>query len=442
MNENDQLARHSGLARAWWAALAESGCVPAAAREPQQLLGALAAELAAAVNGDALDAEVGERAGAALVAAGLTAAPVLGVSARVLSELATHCRKPDATARLAMLLAAFGQGYGAALHRARCRNPVSVEAAVADARRAADERFKIVFDHAAVAIAVGDTTGRLVDANRGLADMIGVPIERLLGASVYDFAHPDDRAAIEALVYENLVPSGSGTVKLEQRIQRADGSYGWASFAITFVKGSGGQADYLLAVGEDVTERHEMQDELTRQARHDPLTALPNRRHLVEQLDAMIAQAGDQDRVGLCFLDLDGFKQVNDHHGHGVGDRLLTAVADRFRRGTGADGQLIARIGGDEFVALIPHADAARVAAVSDTLLATLDEPIAVGDNLLRVSASIGSVLGPVAGADAEALLDAADTALFRAKADGKNRWVLHSQDLRADACPDNDGSS
>ncbi|MFJ9370506.1 diguanylate cyclase domain-containing protein [Nocardia sp. NPDC101769] len=394
----------------------------------------MSAELTTELNREDFDAEVGARVGAALVDAKLTSLPVLSVSARMLSGLTEYCRRPDAASRLAVLLAAFGRGYGAALHQAQCRGRLSVEAAMGNARRAAEERFKVVFDNAAVAIAVGDTTGRLIDANRGLAEMIGVPIDRLRGASVYDFAHPDDRDAIEALVYEKLVPTGEGTVKLEQRIQRADGSYGWASFAITFVKGTDGRADYLLAVGEDVTEQHEMQDELQRQARHDPLTSLPNRRHLVEQLDVMIAQAGDDDQLGLCFLDLDGFKQVNDHYGHGVGDRLLSAVADRFRQGTRDPGLFIARIGGDEFVALIPKADAAQLAAVSDTLLATLSEPIIVGDNMLRVSASIGTVLWPVVGADAETLLDAADTALFRAKAAGKNRWVLHSHEVRADA--------
>ncbi|MVU77524.1 diguanylate cyclase [Nocardia sp. ET3-3] len=403
------------------------------APDAQRLLGDLIAELVAVLDSEPFDVDAAAKAGAALVDARLTSPVVLPVAARVLSGLSEFRTGPDVSARLAVVLTEFGRGYGAAVQQAQARGRLSIETAMAQARAAAQDRFRVVFDNAAVAIAVGDTTGRLVDANRAFADMIGTPIERLRGVSVYDFAHPDDRAGIQALVFEQLVPAGDGTVKLEQRIQRADGSYGWASFAITFVKGVGGQPDYLLTVGEDVTERHRMQEELHHQARHDPLTELPNRRHLIEQLDLAIDQAMAYDQVGLCFLDLDGFKQVNDHYGHGVGDRLLSAVAERLRAGLSEHGHLLARIGGDEFVALIPAADVDHVAAVAEQLLATLIDPITFDGTALQVSASIGAVVAPVAGADADALLDAADTALFRAKLDGKGRWVMHSHDLRAD---------
>ncbi|UFS96048.1 diguanylate cyclase domain-containing protein [Nocardia huaxiensis] len=399
------------------------------------MLTGLVADLLAGLHSELFDPSVGASTGAALVDARLTADAVLPVSAGVLAGLAAYTSHPEATPRLAMLLAAFGQGYGRALADARWAGRKSVEQAMSEAQRAADERFRVVFDNAAVAIAVGDMDGCLVDANRGLADMIGVPVEALRGISVYDFAHPDDRDGIRAVIYDKLVPAGAGTVKLEQRIQRADGSYGWASFAITFVKGAAGHADYLLAVGEDVTERHRMEDELHWQARHDPLTGLPNRRQLVERLEGAIGLAGDDDQVGLCFLDLDGFKNVNDHYGHGAGDRLLTAVATQLRASVPEHGVLVSRIGGDEFVALIPPpADQDRVAAVADSLLSSLEEPITVGHNRLRLSASIGAVVAPVSGADAEALLDAADTALFRAKADGKGRWVLRAHSARPGA--------
>ncbi|WP_051187476.1 sensor domain-containing diguanylate cyclase, partial [Nocardia tenerifensis] len=302
------------------------------------------------------------------------------------------------------------------------------------ARRAADDRFRAVFDNAAVAIAIVDTDLTLLDANPGLADMIGRPVDALRGASVYDFAHPDDRGYLRTMVYERLVPNGKGTVRLEQRLVRADGSDGWAAFAITFVKGVGRQPDYLLAVGEDVTEQHRLRDELHRQARHDLLTGLPNRRHLLERVEAMIATAGARDRVGLCFIDIDGFKDVNDRYGHGTGDRVLAAIATRLRDSVAERGCPVARIGGDEFVAIVPPpADAADVTAIATGLQAALADPVSIGPLRLRVSASIGAVLTPVADTQAESLLDAADTALYRAKADGKDRWVLHTLETRAD---------
>ncbi|WP_330229458.1 diguanylate cyclase [Nocardia sp. NBC_00508] len=412
------------LANSWWQALQAvtggSVFVPA----PEILLLDLVEELVSGLEAEPFDAGVGARVGAALASAGFVAPGIPSASAQALFELAD--RAPTSGRRLAALLAAMGQGYEAHL-RAHEEQPAE---AAGEATRAADERFRVVFDNAAIAIAIGDTDGTLLDANRGLADMIGVPVDTLRGVSVYDFAHPNDRDGIRTLVYERLVPAGQGTVRLEQRIRRADDSYGWAAFAITFVKGADGHSDYLLAVGEDVTEQHRMREELHRQARHDPLTGLPNRRHLIERIDEMIASAGNGDRAGLCFVDIDRFKHVNDRYGHGTGDQILTAVAARLQDSVRGSGCLIARIGGDEFVALIPPpASDHRVAAVANSLLEALVDPIIAGDRRLRMSISIGAVVTAVAGADAESLLDAADTGLYRAKADGKGRWVLHILD-------------
>ncbi|WP_280261597.1 GGDEF domain-containing protein [Nocardia abscessus] len=412
----------ASMANLWWRALQAVAEGSVSVPDPELVLRGLVEELIRALEAEPFDAGAGLRVGAALAAAGLVGPGVPSASAQVLYGLAEQGAVADRGRRLAALLAAVGQG-----HEAQSR---SHEEAASDAARAADDRFRVVFDNAAIAIAIGDTDGTLLDVNRGLAEMIGVPVDTLRGVSVYDFAHPNDREGIRTLVYDKLVPSGEGTVKLEQRIRRADDSYGWASFAITFVKGVDGQSDYLLAVGEDVTEQHRMREELHRQARHDPLTGLPNRRHLIERIDAMIADARNGDRAGLCFVDIDRFKHVNDRYGHGTGDQILTAVAGRLQDSVRGSGCLVARIGGDEFVALIPPpASDHRVATVANSLLEALVDPITAGDRRLRMSISIGAVVTAVAGADAESLLDAADTGLYRAKADGKGRWVLHILD-------------
>ncbi|WP_216897759.1 GGDEF domain-containing protein, partial [Nocardia alni] len=207
---------------------------------------------------------------------------------------------------------------------------------------------------------------------------------------------------------------------------------GWAEWAVTLVPETGGRAAYLLVVGEDTTQRRALQAELRRQARHDPLTGLPNRRQLVDTLSQIIVDADPDDRIGLGFIDLDGFKAVNDTYGHGVGDRLLAAVANRLIAAVD-DEVILARVGGDEFVVLLePQCDSRRVAAVAEALLGALAEPIEVDEHQLRISACIGAVVTPVSGADAEKLLDAADAGLYRAKAAGPNRWVLHSIDITA----------
>lgn len=294
-----------------------------------------------------------------------------------------------------------------------------------------DGLFRRIFDNAAVPMAIGDTEGVLVYANQSLADMIGVPVERLCGISVYQFAHPDDKEEINNVVFATLAQAREGTVNLERRLVRADGNIRWVGFAITYVKGFGEQPDYLLAIGEDVTERHQLQAELHRQAYHDALTGLPNRRHLLERIQTLAAEGGT-DRLGLCFVDLDRFKEVNDDYGHSIGDHVLCTVASRMRDSVASYDCLVTRLGGDEFVVLVlPPADHSTVNAVSDHLLSALATPIAIGSHLLRISASIGAIITTLSTTPATALLDAADRELYDAKNRGKEQCVLRLLDTR-----------
>ncbi|MEU6561422.1 GGDEF domain-containing protein [Nocardia nova] len=150
------------------------------------------------------------------------------------------------------------------------------------------------------------------------------------------------------------------------------------------------------------------------QARHDPLTGLANRLLLTERLAGLAARG--EDRLGICLLDIDNFKIINDGHGHAVGDAVLLAVADRLRASV-RDSDLAGRLGGDEFVVLIgPPNDQLSVAGVAARLRAAFDAPIVVGDEEFAVSASIGVTVGPVT-ADPDHLLRTADTQMYRAKA-------------------------
>ncbi|MFG3698500.1 putative bifunctional diguanylate cyclase/phosphodiesterase [Micromonospora sp. NPDC047620] len=165
------------------------------------------------------------------------------------------------------------------------------------------------------------------------------------------------------------------------------------------------------------------------QATHDPLTDLPNRALFTERLSAAIdSPAPGGERVGVCFLDLDRFKVVNDSHGHQVGDGLLATVADRLRRAIG--GHLVARLGGDEFVVLVERTTGTDdVVAVAEAALAAVREPVLVDGHELCVSASIGIVERQVAGTSPGDLMRAADSTLHWAKAAGGARWALYDAD-------------
>lgn len=409
--------RRSVWAAQWHDAL---GVLGATARRPQlpTTLGRLVGEFAAAVDADPFDGAAGAAIGRALAHAlpWDPAVPVL--SAPVLAQLAAATGRGDAAARASNVLAALAHGYDRARTAAQQDRP-----GAAEADRAAADRFRVVFDNTAVAIGIADTRGVLIDANQCLAAMLGAPVETLRGMPVHHFAHPADLEDIHARVFGELVAARKGSVRIEGRGLAPAGDTRWAAFTVTYVPGGDGQDDYLLAVGEDVTERRLLQDELRRQALHDPLTGLPNRRQLLGLLHTAAGSATDNACAGLCFADLDDFKQVNDTYGHRVGDEVLRAVGARLRRHLRRHDCTLARIGGDEFVVFLPPpVDEVRLASTADTLRSALTVPVVIDDLRITLSLSVGAVLAPLAHTPADTLLDAADRRLYLAKTQRRHR--------------------
>jgi diguanylate cyclase (GGDEF)-like protein len=193
------------------------------------------------------------------------------------------------------------------------------------------------------------------------------------------------------------------------------------------------QLDLLSRSFEDMTQRLSAAQSL---AEHDPLTQLPNRRQLFARLATAIEHAAATDScVGVFFLDLDNFKNVNDSLGHAFGDRVLRAIAERLRECIGEHQGFAARLGGDEFT--VVHAGATDLASIQQLgreLVRSLQRPLSVDGRELVISASVGASLYPDHAAEAESLLRAADTALFRAKALGRNQLTLFSPELLAAA--------
>ena len=431
------------LATRWCRELAGTSFVAMSVAAVEDLLAGQVAALTVAVARGQECTDAGFAAGAALVRAGFTAPEVVAMSAKVLEDLpgAAGCDDPNGRRRLVRLVGGLGAGYATALRDLALSQQEAIREAALEARdeaeaasRASQARFRAVFDHAGVAIAMGDAQGRLVEANPALGGMLGIEADRLRGRKVFEFLHPDDVAAIQSKVYDRLGRPGAAghTARLEARFRRADRTWGWTRLAVSIVPGEQDQTPYLLAIGEDVTEQHRLAAQLRHQARHDPLTGLANRTQLYERIDRALTTSDPHRRVGLLFLDLDGFKSVNDTWGHLVGDRLLVAIADRLNAHVTAAGHLAARVGGDEFVVFVddwqrsgPDSPAGRLA---EQIMALLAEPIHVGGHQLHVTASIGVVDRPAAAADTETLIQAADASLYRAKRDGRGRWVAFDE--------------
>ncbi|MBW7901917.1 MAG: PAS-domain containing protein [Rhodocyclaceae bacterium] len=183
----------------------------------------------------------------------------------------------------------------------------------------------------------------------------------------------------------------------------------------------------------DVTERKRSEEQVRNMALQDALTRLPNRLNLNEQIERALApRAGHAETFALLFLDLDGFKGVNDSLGHDAGDALLTQVAGRLRE-TVRETDTVARLGGDEFVVLLRDADGDETAPrIAEAIIARLAEPFALDATTARIGTSIGIAVHPRHGAHREALLKAADEAMYRAKAAGRGTWrMAESKDGR-----------
>jgi diguanylate cyclase (GGDEF)-like protein/PAS domain S-box-containing protein len=381
-------------------------------------------------------------------------APALGVGAAL---VAAHCTDPGALPRslgvvdsYLVLYCSPGEEFGAEESRARCaRLQHSIAAGFAEAlrertlaeqeaiscaalraqaeaekaRHASEALFRAVFEGAAIGIGIADMDGNIVDVNNALTQMFGGIEDHVRSRRVTDWVHPEDAPGVWTLQRE-LARGERDHYQVDKPYYRNDGTVLWTNLTVSLLRDTAGEPQYMLALMEDITERRLLNEQLQYEATHDALTGLPNRSLFFERLGAALAARHGVARFGLCYLDLDGFKAVNDSLGHAVGDQLLVAVADRLQTCLTSPDQLIARIGGDEFVALIVDPETQEdVTALAHRILEVLAEPVRLDGRDLSVRGSIGIVDGPAGELGPAEVLRSADITMYRAKAAGGNRY-------------------
>lgn len=288
-----------------------------------------------------------------------------------------------------------------------------------------ESRFRTIFDAAGDAIFIHDATdGHLIDVNHRMCEMYGCTREQALQATPTTFSAnsaPFDPEHARAWLEK---AASSGPQSFDWLARRYDGEEFWVE--VNLRRADIGAEKRIIAVVRDISERKRLQHELEFLAHHDPLTKLPNRMLLADRLQQALAQTQRaQCLLAIAYLDLDGFKQINDTHGHKTGDRLLTMVAQRLKEQTRA-GDTLCRLGGDEFVILLGNlATIDECNQIIGRLLGVIAAPYPIDDLTLRVSASIGLTLYPFDNADTETLLRHADQAMYVAKQSGRNRSHL-----------------
>jgi diguanylate cyclase (GGDEF)-like protein/PAS domain S-box-containing protein len=242
------------------------------------------------------------------------------------------------------------------------------------------------------------------------ADLVG---NRLLSFS--DLVHPADRGWVGSEIHDTL-KSGERSI-LEYQIVCADGQVKWISEKSQGIRDEAGNVVMLEGIIDDITDRKRSEERLAFLAQYDVLTGLPNRSLFYDRLrQAVVRAKREQNMVGLLFLDLDRFKQINDSLGHAAGDRVLRVVADRLK-GFLREVDTIARLGGDEFTVIIEGVtDPEQVASVAEKIKAALGEAVVLDGHDMLVSASVGITLYPQDAEDIENLIKNADIAMYHAK--------------------------
>ena len=294
--------------------------------------------------------------------------------------------------------------------------------ATIDALTASTDVFESFFDRARIGLALADLTSRYVRVNETYAALLGQAPEDLIGVPFAQVLHPDDRPA-KNLRTELLLTGAESSLEAEERYVALDGRTLWVLHTVSLVRGDDGRPQWFAVSAQDISERRRAEEDLrsltatlAERAVRDPLTGLANRVLLEERLRAALSRdARDGRCTALLFLDLDGFKAVNDRHGHAAGDAVLSTIAARLRAEV-RPADTVARIGGDEFVVLVEGATTTGVQALGDRLAAKVAEPVAFGSINLQVGVSIGTALAQGGDAEPQALLALADSRMYAEK--------------------------
>ncbi|WP_460723711.1 diguanylate cyclase domain-containing protein [Nocardia heshunensis] len=409
-----------------WAAMLDGAVAPTLTRtQVEQLLESFSARLIAAVRGTA-DMTVAREAAAALVAANYRDPLAVHRSVLVLCKDLVEAVCPELDCkdywpvreRATDLAAEFAAEFTAGLRNAAlAEQETTLSAALTAAREAearrhlSEARFQAIFEGASVGIGTVDiNTGTVVDVNNAMAETLGVPADLMPGRSVADILGPANIGEAFGL-FQRLISGEIDRFRFETDHTKPDGTHTIIDLSMTIVRDTDGRPRFLIGVTVDITDRKQLADQLWYDAHHDSLTGLPNRMLFFDRLTAASGQ------VGVCYLDLDGFKEINDRRGHTAGDRVLRDVAQRLQAALPPNG-VVARLGGDEFIVLVENCTGqAELDTVAENLLAALRDPFDVAGLLVTVGASIGTALVDTDATAIDELMHAVDTAMYRDKA-------------------------
>ncbi|HEY8718274.1 PAS domain S-box protein [Pengzhenrongella sp.] len=323
----------------------------------------------------------------------------------------------------------FTDSTGSVAGRIASARVVQAEHEALELLARSERRFRLAMESAPGGMALVDLDRRFVEVNPALCRMLGRDQQWFLARGLSDVLTTADDA-LDVLLHAEALADGHSSATGEIALVCADGTSRWVQHSVGVLRGDDAAPRSFVSQFVDITGSRMAREELHFQATHDALTLLANRRELLTRADAILAaEPRTGTRLAVLFLDLDGFKPINDAHGHATGDRVLVAVATRIAAQV-RGGDVVARVGGDEFVVLLPAVhtvtDAQRIAA---KITRSVARPIDVGALEVQVTLSIGLALADP-GDSTDDVLQHADHALYRAKRSGRARTVTFDPDV------------
>lgn len=305
---------------------------------------------------------------------------------------------------------------------------------VETALRESEARFRLLAENMSDLVCLHEPDGRYLYVSPSCETLLGFSSKELIGLTPYHFFHPDDLEHIQLEAHRPILRGDP--ISTTYRFRKKSGDYIWLETLATPILNESGQVIQLQTASRDVTERVTVQAQLTHDTLHDTLTNLPNRVLFMKQVELALKQANHRADYlfTVLFIDLDHFKLVNDSLGHLIGDQLLVAIA-HIIEGCLRPNDMVARLGGDEFTILLDDTpDLTVVTKIVERIQGSLNIPLMLEGHTVFTTASIGIVFGAQQYEYAIDLLRDADTAMYRAKEAGRNRYEIFNQTMHIQA--------
>jgi diguanylate cyclase (GGDEF)-like protein/PAS domain S-box-containing protein len=286
--------------------------------------------------------------------------------------------------------------------------------------------FKQLFDNSPDGIVMLDLSERVVDANKGFCKMFGYDKVETIGECINDLIAPENMTKEAEKLSAKVI--GGGNVKYQSKRKSKTGSLidvDILAFPVEFNNKSVG----AYAIYSDITEKKQAEKKIETLAYRDSLTGLFNRRVFYDKLKEKIQNIGKGQRFAVCYIDLDGFKRVNDSMGHNVGDELLRYVAKNIEDSMGEE-DVVARIGGDEFVIFTDCVDHEKIGAKMESIIGRLNSGLKIFDYSIKISLSIGVAIYPDHGNNVEEIIKKADTAMYMAKRNALRGYLIFTDEM------------